>query len=109
MGISLLIYPGSLGILISLGIGIWFIASSVSRIKFAVLLKDTEELNWLVILISAIVTLMVGISFIFTPLAAAVSLTTVNGVLMIIYSVFDIFEIIFIKKNIKIIEKHYNK
>lgn len=105
MGIALLIYPSSLGILISLGIGIWFIASSVNRIKFAVLLKDIEELNWLVILISAILTLIIGISFIFTPLASAVTLTTISGVLMIIYSAFDIFEIIFIKKNIKIIEK----
>ena len=71
MGIALLIYPNTLGILLSLGIGIWFIASSVTRLKFAVLL----------------------------------TLTTVSGVMMIGYSLIDIFEIIFIKRNIKAIEK----
>ena len=105
MGIALLIYPNSLNVLISLGIGIWFISSSVSRIKFAVLLKDIKELNWLIVLISAIITLLIGISFIFTPLSSAVALTTASAILMIVYSIIDIFEILFIKKNIKIIEK----
>ena len=109
MGISLLIYPSSLNVLISLGIGIWFIASSVSRIKFATLLKDVQGINWIIILISAVITLMIGISFIFTPLASAVTLTTVSGILMIVYSICDIFEIIFIKRNIKEIEKALKK
>ena len=105
IGIALLIYPNSLNVLISLGIGIWFIASSINRIKFAVILKDTKEFNWLVILISAIITLIIGISFIFAPLASAITLTAISGILMIVYSVCDIFEIVFIKKNIKTIEK----
>lgn len=105
MGIALLIYPNSLNVLISLGIGIWFIASSVNRIKFAALLKDVQGFNWLVILISAVITLIIGISFIFAPLASAVTLTAVSGMLMIVYSICDIFEIIFIKRNISEIEK----
>ncbi len=105
IGIALLIYPSSLNVLISLGIGIWFISSSISRIKFAIIIKDIEEINWLVVLISAIITLIIGISFIFTPLASAVALTTISGIMMILYSVVDIVEIVFIKKHIKIIEK----
>ena len=109
MGIALLIYPNSLNVLISLGIGIWFIASSVSRIKFATLLKDVQGINWIIILISAVITLMIGISFIFSPLASAVTLTTISGILMIAYSICDIFEIIFIKRNISDIEKALKK
>ena len=105
MGVILLAYPSSLSILISLGIGIWYIASSVTRIKFAVLLKDVKEVNWILILLGSILTLIIGISFIFTPLSSAVALTTVSGIMMIVYSVIDIFEIIFIKKHIKAIEK----
>ena len=105
MGIALLIYPNSLNILISLGVGIWFISSSVGRIKLAVMLKDVKEINWLIILITSIITLLIGISFIFTPLASAVALAIVTGILMIAYSVCDIFEIIFIKKNIETIQK----
>lgn len=105
MGIALLIYPSSLNVLISLGIGIWFIASSVSRIKFATLLKDVQGINWIIILVSAVITLMIGVSFIFAPLASAVTLTTISGILMIVYSICDIFEIIFIKRNISEIEK----
>lgn len=104
MGIALIIYPNSLNILISLGIGIWFISSSINRIKFAIMLKDVKEIKWLVILIIAIVTLIIGISFIFAPLASAITLATISGILMIIYSICDIFEIIFIKKNIKAIQ-----
>ena len=105
MGIALFIYPGSLNVLISLGIGIWFITSSVSRIKFAVLVKDADGINWLIILISAIFTLIIGISFIFAPLTSAVALTAASGILMIAYSILDICEVIFIKRNIKAVEK----
>mgnify|MGYP002857755769 CR=1 FL=1 len=105
MGIALLIYPNTLSILLSLGLGIWFIASSVTRLKFAVFLKDVREMNWLIVLAGSLITLIIGISFIFTPLASAVTLTTVSGIMMIVYSLIDIFEIIFIKRNIKAIEK----
>ena len=105
IGVSLLIYPNSLSILISLGLGIWFISSSINRIKFAVLVKDVKEFNWLIILCSAIITLLIGIAFIFTPLSTVATLTTIGGILMIVYSICDLFEIIFIKKNIKVIEK----
>lgn len=109
LGISLLIYPTSLSILISLGVGISFISSSVNRIKFAVLIKDDKEFNWLIILFSAIITLLIGISFIFTPLLSAVALTAANGILMIVYSICDIIEIFFIKKNINVIETELEK
>ncbi len=105
LGIALLIYRDSLNILISLGIGIWFISGSVNRIKLAVRTKDSTEFKWVIIFYSAIVTLLIGISFIFSPLASAINLTTVSGVLMIIYSALDIFEVIFIKRNIRAIEK----
>ena len=105
MGVILLAYPSSLSILVSLGIGIWYIASSVTRIKFAVLFKDVPEMNWILVLIGAILTLIIGISFVFTPLSSAIALTTVSGIMMIVYSVIDILEIIFIKKHIKEIEK----
>lgn len=105
MGTALIIYPNSLNVLISLGIGIWFISISVSRIRFATFLREVAEINWLVVLISSIITLLIGISFIFTPLASAVALTTISGILMIIYSIVDIFEVIFIKRNIEAIEK----
>ena len=105
MGITLLLYPSNLNILISLGVGTWFISSSVSRIKFAILLKDAKGVNWLVILVMAILTLIVGITFIFTPLSSAITLATTIGILMIVYSACDIIEILFIKKNIKAIQK----
>lgn len=109
MGIALLIYPRSLNVLISLGIGIWFITSSVSRIKFAALLKNAQGVNWIILLISAVITLIIGITFIFAPLTSAVSLTVASGILMIVYSICDIFEVIFIKRNLSKIEKELQK
>ena len=104
MGIALLIFPNSLNILFSLGVGIWFITSSVSRIKFAILIKEVKDVNWKIILVSAIITLILGICFIFTPLSTAVIVTTISGLLMVVYAIFDIFQVIFIKMNIKKIE-----
>lgn len=104
LGIALIIYPTSLNLLISLGIGIWFISTSVNRIKIAVLFRGAKSINWLVILITAIITFCIGVSFIFTPLTSAVALTTLAGILMIAYSVCDIFEILFIKKNMEALE-----
>lgn len=105
MGVALLIYPSSLSILLSLAIGIWFISSSVTRLKYAIIIKNVPEIKWTIVLVSALLTLMVGISFIFTPLASAVALTAISGVLMIIYSIVDLFEIFFLKKHLKDIEK----
>lgn len=105
LGVILLIYPVSLSILISLSIGIWFISSSVNRIKIAILLKGVEGFNWLMVLFSAIITLLVGMTFIFSPLVSAITLTIFGGILMMVYSACNIFEIIIIKKNIKTIEK----
>ena len=104
-GAVLLMYPNSLGILLSLLVGIWFISNSVSRIKLAVMLKNVKGINWLLLLLISIITLLVGITFIFAPLASAITLAIIVGVLMIVYSVCDIVEIIFIKKNIKTIQK----
>lgn len=104
LGIALLIYPSSLSILISLGIGIWYITSSVTRIKYTVLFKDIPEINWKFLLVGAIITLVIGITFIFAPLASAVALTAFSGIMMIIYSIIDIIEVILIKKNMKEIE-----
>lgn len=105
LGIALLIYPSSLSVLISLGIGIWYITSSVTRIKYSVLLRDIPEMNWKVLLVGAIITLIIGITFVFAPLASAVALTTFSGIMMIVYSVIDIIEVVFIKKNMRDIEK----
>ncbi|MBR1883969.1 MAG: DUF308 domain-containing protein [Clostridia bacterium] len=101
IGIVFLVYPDSLSFLISIGLGIWFIASSTTRIKFAILLKAVPTMNWALVLIGAIITLGIGVSFIFAPLASAVALTTITGVLMLVYSVIDLMEIIVIKMHIK--------
>lgn len=105
MGVALLIYPNSLSILLSLGISIWVISSSVSRIKFAILIKEVKDVNWVGILVSAIITLIIGIAFIFTPLSTAVEVTIISGILMIAYALFDIFEVVSVKRNINKIEK----
>ena len=104
IGIALLIYPNSINILIALGLGIWFISSSVNRIRFAVLLKKVQSIKWIKVLVSAIFTLAIGISFVFMPLASTIALTTVSGVLMIIYALIDLFGVFFIKKHMKTIE-----
>lgn len=109
LGVALLIYPSSLSILISLGIGIWFISNSVNRIKFAVALKGVKGVNWKMVLALAVATMLIGVAFIFTPLASAVALTVMGGVLMMIYAACDIFGVCFIKKNIKAIEKGLEK
>ena len=105
MGIALLIYPNSLSILISLGIGIWYITSSITRLRYALLLKGVPEVNWKIVLIGAIITLVIGIIFVFAPLASALALTAFSGIMMIIYSVIDLAEIVLIKKNMKDIEQ----
>ena len=109
IGVALLMYPRSLNILISLVVGFWFISSSINRIKLAIMVKGNKEVNWIVILLLGIITLLIGISFVFTPLASAVTLAVVSGILMIAYSICDIIEIVFIKKNIKTIQKEFKK
>lgn len=108
MGTILLIYPGSFGVYISLVVGVWYIASSVTKIKLYANLKDVPGVNFILILIGSILTLILGVMFICTPLLSAVTLTMVSGIMMIIYAIIDIIEVITIKKHLKEIEKAIN-
>jgi uncharacterized membrane protein HdeD (DUF308 family) len=104
-GIALLMYPKSLGVLVAMVVGIWFISDSVNRIKIAVILRDAKEPSWLLLFLVSVVSLIAGITFIFAPLESAIALTMLVGALMVFYSLFDIFGSVLIRRNFDAIEK----
>ena len=109
LGIILLAHPKSLFILIPIVLGIWFIISSITKINYIQTLKYINKSLWISSIITTILSIICGLIFIINPLRSAAVVTTFFGIIMIIYSICDIYEIIIIKRNVNKIDKEINK
>ena len=108
LGIILLLYPTIISTIIPICLGIWFISSSVSKIRLSILLKE-ENNKWIVALILSILSIICGFILIINPFKSAIALTKVLGIVLIIYSVIDMINMIIFKKNVNDIIKHIKK
>ncbi len=82
-------------------IGIVMIINGVSKIQFACVLKKENLKSWTISLLLAIVITCCGIIFITNPFKGAVTITKVIGIVIILYSILDMFDFLFINKNVK--------
>ena len=82
-------------------IGIWIIANSIIKIQYAMNLKDYANSNWLTVMIISVLSLAVGILFVFNPFKGAKLLTQGLGIALCAYSIVDIANAIILRKNIK--------
>ena len=109
LGIILIIYPKTLETIIPIILGIWMIISSIFKIKLAVVLKNVNNNVWLVILLLNVLIIFCGIGLVINPEVGALTITTMIGFLMIVYSVSDLADCFIIKNHIKAIIKYFDK
>ena len=105
LGIVLFVYPGSASILLTIAFGVWMIVSSINSIKLALFLKRIKDFPSILMIILSVLEIILGILVIANPFEASITLTLYLGIMLIIHSIFNIIDVIVLKKNVKGKEK----
>ena len=105
LGIVLFVYPGSASILLTIAFGVWMIVSSINSIKLALFLKRIKDFPSILMIILSVLEIILGILVIVNPFEASITLTLYLGIMLIIHSIFNIIDVIVLKKNVKGKEK----
>lgn len=77
--------------------GVWMIINSVNKIQIAMELRDNKISSWIISFIFAIIILIMATLLIINPVRGAVLLSKTVGIFIVIYSILDIADSIFIK------------
>lgn len=100
------VYPNVMNIF-PMVIGAWFIVSAISSLRFATTLKGTSAGT--LSIITAVLSLVCGVLLIFNPWGGQISIMIFAGVMMIIYGLFNIVDMLTIKRNIKDVTDAFKK
>ena len=98
MGIILLLYPDILVILIPIVVGMFVI-------QISLVLKDCGYNMWFLSIILSILTIVCGIIIMINPQSSSTALTTLFGILVMVYSVAGMTNLIIFKSNVNNIVK----
>ena len=88
LGISIIVFSGFVSALFRISIAIWIIYCAIERIYLSVYLKNASFNLWKIILVCGILVLICGIYILFNT----GSIFSTIGIVMLIYSIFDIVE-----------------
>lgn len=105
MGIILLLYPDILVILIPIVVGMFVIVNSIVDIQLSLVLKDCGYNMWFLSIILSILTIVCGIIIMINPQSSSAALTTIFGILVMVYSVAGMTNLIIFKSNVNNIVK----
>ena len=82
-------------------IGIWIIVQGMMKFQLAFNLKNIEEEQWAGFLITAILSLILGMIIICNPFETSIAITTIGGIMLLVTEILNLGESIWILKNIK--------
>lgn len=105
VGILFAVNPEVMGIFPVI-LGTWFIASSVSTLRFSFQLVGKA---CIIAFVTSIISIVVGIILIINPIGSGIAMTSFAGAMMILHAVSSLVDLIIIKKNLKDITKSFNK
>lgn len=100
-GIIIIVNKNLLATIVPVLTGVWMIINSVNKIQISMELRDKKLSTWYISFIFAILILIGGALLIINPINGAVILSKTVGIIIVIYSVLDISDSIFIRKKIK--------
>ena len=108
-GLVMIMYPALLETVIAIMIGVVMIINSINKIEYAITLRDNNVKEWYVSMIFAIITLLVGIFFVVKTWTVINIMTSILGLIIIIYAILDIAETIFVKRKVKYVVSMINE
>ena len=104
-GIFMVYNPFSLANITTIGVGIWLIISATIKGAIALQFKKFNEETWMLSLIIAVITLILGILIIVNPFESYIVLAVYVGVMVCVYAAMDIVQQILFRKRVKEIVK----
>ena len=82
-------------------IGSWIIIKSIVKLQLALSIRSINEKSWILLMISAIITLVLGIIILVNPFSTMVTITVLGGILLLATAVIDIIDSICILSKLK--------
>lgn len=104
-GIIIILNTELIASIIPILIGILMLINGISKLQFALCLKNENVKMWSSTLFLALLITVGGILFLINPFGGAVAITKIIGLFIIAYSVLDMIDFIIIHKNIKDIKE----
>lgn len=100
LGIVILSKPESAILLLTVAFGVWIIVSSINNIKTALFFSKIKEFPSTLMIILGIIDIILGILVVLNPFEASITITLYLGIMLITHAIFNIIEMIILKKNI---------
>ena len=94
--------------LIPIVLGIFFIINGSFKARMSFVLKKFDK-NWALSLITSIIMIICGIILIVNPMSTAIMITSIIGIILVVYSISDIIDMFIIKSRIKDFTKYFEK
>ncbi len=100
-GSLLMINTKAIASILPLVLGIWMVINSVTKIQYALTIRQYNKESGLPTLILAILTLICGILFIFNPFRGMEVITQILGGIIAFYAVVDLVNAFLLKKRVR--------
>lgn len=88
-------------------LGAWFIISSMSAIRYATALKDSNAKTWS--FATSVLSMLCGLVLIINPWGGQVAMMTFAGIIMLIYAISSLIDLVTLKNNLHDLNKKFGK
>lgn len=88
-------------------LGSWFIISSMSTIRYATALKNSNAKTWS--FATSVLSIICGLILIINPWGGQIAMVTFAGIMMLIYAVSSLIDLITLKNNLSDLNKKFDK
>lgn len=107
-GITVFLNPNIFESIIPIVLGIFFIINGSFKIRMSFVLKKYDN-NWFISLITSIIMVLCGVVLIFNPQSSAVMITSIIGIVLLIYAISDVIDMFIIKSRVKDFTNYFEK
>src|SRR5574344_2164161 len=98
LGIILIRYPNILNTIIPILVGMWVICNGLFEFKLSLMISDSAYS--LLSLTLSFISIMCGVILIINPISSAITITSLVGIVLIVYSISNFIDMVIFKINI---------
>ena len=108
LGICVFLNPSIFESILPIALGIFFIISGAFSSRISFIIKDIDN-SYIISLFTSILMIICGVVLIINPGNTALVITTLIGIILIVYSVSAIVDMFVFKSRVKEIDKYFSK
>ena len=108
LGILIFLNPTIFESLLPIVLGIFFIINGSFKARMSFILKKADS-SWVLSLVTSIIMIICGIVLLVNPHGSAIMLTSLIGIIMVVYAISDIIDMCVFKSKVKDISKYFEK